>query len=238
MDPWSKWESQSGLHPMPIKGSILIPTSSEWLIRLSPPEKFQALGQGIRQEFFLFAGFNPSLPTRLNGISGAKHIENRATSAGFPRQLIEPLLGALMELQDNVFLHSWRPESGLVAYAISTRAFELVTADAGIGVLASLKKSPEFQHVTHSGSALRIAASDGASRFGSDSGHGYGIGQLFRALTRYDAEIRFRSGDHALSLWGDGPSLTGNVSLVHKAWLQGLTISVRCKMPRRRIQPT
>lgn len=168
----------------------------------------------------------------------AKHIENRATSAGFPRQLIEPLLGALIELQDNVFQHSCRPESGLVAYAISRRAFELVTGDAGIGVLASLKKNPEFQHITDSGSALRRAASDGTSRFGADSGHGYGIGQLFRALARYDAEIRFRSGDHALSLWGDGPSLTGSVSLAHKAWLQGLTISVRCEMPRRRIQLT
>ncbi len=166
----------------------------------------------------------------------AKHAENAAVTAGLPRGLAAGLMGALGELQDNVFEHSGRPESGIVAYAASDGAFEFVVADAGRGVLASLRDNPEFAGLTDSGTALRVAVSDGASRHARSTGHGYGIGQLFRALAHDAAELRFRSGDHVLRLWGDAPSLTGQVELAQKAWLDGLTISVRCapKAPGRR----
>lgn len=166
----------------------------------------------------------------------AKHAENAAVTAGLPRGLAAGLMGALGELQDNVFEHSGRPESGIVAYAASDGAFEFVVADAGRGVLASLRENPEFAGLTDSGTALRVAVSDGASRHARSTGHGYGIGQLFRALAHDAAELRFRSGDHVLRLWGDAPSLTGQVELAQKAWLDGLTISVRCapKAPGRR----
>ena len=166
----------------------------------------------------------------------AKHAENAAVAAGLPRGLAAGLMGALGELQDNVFEHSGRPESGIVAYAASDGAFEFVVADAGRGVLASLRENPEFAGLTDSGTALRVAVSDGASRHARSTGHGYGIGQLFRALAHDAAELRFRSGDHVLRLWGDAPSLTGQVELAQKAWLDGLTISVRCapKAPGRR----
>ena len=59
------------------------------------------------------------------------------------------------------------------------------------------------------------------------TGDGYGIGQLFRALAHDTAELRFRSGDHAQRLWGDAPSLTGQEELAQKAWLDGLSISIR-----------
>ena len=158
----------------------------------------------------------------------AKHAENAAVAVGLPKGLVAGLMGALGELQDNVFEHSGRPDSGLVAYGASTGAFEFVVADAGRGVLASLRENPEFTHLADSGAALRVAASDGASRHAHGTGHGYGVGQLFRALAHHAADLRFRSGNHALRLWGDAPSLTGQVELVHKAWLDGLTITVRC----------
>ena len=158
----------------------------------------------------------------------AKHAENAAIAAGLARGLVGGLLGALGELQDNVLDHSGRPETGVVAYAASDGAFEFVVADAGRGVLASLRENPEFSRLEDSGAALRVAASDGASRYARNTGHGYGIGQLFRALAHDAAELRFRSGDHALRLWGDAPSLSGRVELAQKAWLDGLTISVRC----------
>jgi hypothetical protein len=178
--------------------------------------------------------YDPKAPGQLHWDQWAKHAENAAVGAGFPRRLIEALLGALGELQDNVYEHSGRPETGLVAYAVSPDAFEFVAADAGIGVLASLRQNPEFSGLTDSGAALRAAASDGASRLGRDSGHGYGIGQLFRALANHEGELRFRSGDHALALRGDSPSLTGQIEIAQKAWLTGLTISVRCRAPGRR----
>jgi hypothetical protein len=157
-----------------------------------------------------------------------KHAENAAVVAGLPRTLVTGLVGAIGELQDNVFEHSGRPGSGLLAYGASNGTFEFVVADAGRGVLASLRENPEFAQLSDSGAALRVAASDGASRYARSTGHGYGIGQLFRALAHNAAQLRFRSGNHALRLWGDAPSLTGQVELAQKAWLDGLIISVRC----------
>jgi anti-sigma regulatory factor (Ser/Thr protein kinase) len=165
---------------------------------------------------------------RLAWDQWAKHAENAAVAAGLSRGLVGGLMGALGELQDNVFEHSGRPNSGIIAYAAGDGAFEFVVADAGRGVLASLRENPEFASLEESGAALRVAVSDGASRHVRRTGHGYGIGQLFRALAHDAAELRFRSGDHALRLWGDAPSLTGQVELAQKAWLDGLSITVRC----------
>src|ERR1700730_1086651 len=45
------------------------------------------------------------------------------------------------------------------------------------------------------------------------------------SLFRDDAaDLRFRSGDHALRLWGDAPSLDGQVQLPQRARLVVLTI--------------
>lgn len=156
------------------------------------------------------------------------HAENAAVSAGLNPNLAAGLMGAFGELQDNVFEHSGRPETALVAYGAGNGAFEFVVADSGRGVLATLRENPQFADIADSGAALRIAASDGASRFGQESGRGYGIGQLFRALAQDAAELRFRSGDHALRLWGDAPSLQGQIELGQKAWLDGFVVSVRC----------
>lgn len=174
---------------------------------------------------------------RLAWEQWAKHAENAAVAAGLTKGLVGGLMGALGELQDNVFEHSGRPESGVVVYAANNGAFEFVVADAGRGVLASLRENPEFSLLPDSGAALRVALSDGASRHARSTGHGYGIGQLFRALAHDAAELRFRSGDHALGLWGDAPSLTGQVELAQKAWLDGLTITVRCTPGAPRRQP-
>lgn len=163
----------------------------------------------------------------------ASHAENAAVASGLARGLISGLMGAPGELQENVYRHSRRPETGLVAYATVDGTFEFVVADAGVGVLTSLRENPEFAQLADSGDALRVAVSDGASRHGRASGRGYGIGQLFRALAHDSAELRFRSGDHALCLWGDAPSLIGHYEVAQKARLDGLIITVRCA-PRRR----
>ena len=162
-----------------------------------------------------------------------KHVENAAVSAGHARRLVQGLIGAFGELHDNVYKHSERIDTGLAAFDVTADAFEFVVADSGIGVLASLRQNPEFAHLSDSGAALRAAASDGASRLGKNSGHGYGIGQLFRALARDAGELRFRSGDWAMTIRGDRPSLSGQVELAQKAWLNGLAVTIRCASPRR-----
>jgi hypothetical protein len=152
-----------------------------------------------------------------------------AESSGFPKSFASALTGAMGELQDNVPLHSENVESGLVAFQGGAGIFELVVSDQGIGVLASLQKNPEYQHLAHSGDALKVAVADGGSRFGKDSGHGYGIGQLYRALASVDGDIRFRSGDHAFELSGSGPNSSLSPLLAQKWELPGLTISVTCR---------
>lgn len=156
------------------------------------------------------------------------HAENAAVAAGLTQSLVAGLMGALGELQDNVIHHSGRPETGLVAYAALNGVFEFVIADAGMGMLASLRQNPEFAEIADSGEALRVAVSDGASRYGRSTGHGYGIGQVFRALAHDSAELRFRSGEHSLRVWGDAPSLVGLFEVGQKAQLDGLIITVRC----------
>ena len=207
----------------------------------------RALGEGAisgagardRAGVFPLSRFNPDFesPEWLVWEQWIKHAENAAVVEGLARELAAGLMGALGELLDNVIRHSGRPESGIVAYAASAGVFEFVVADSGRGVLASLRENPEFAGLADSGTALRVAASDGASRHARGSGHGYGIGQLFRALAHDAAELRLRSGDHALRLWGDAPSLTGQMELAQKAWLDGLAVSVRCTPNARRRRP-
>lgn len=162
--------------------------------------------------------------------------EQAAVAVGLPSGLAASIVGAMGELQDNVFLHSQRPETGLVVYAATADAFEIVVADSGIGVLASLKQGAGYANVTDGGGALKIAVQDGESRFGRASGHGFGMGQMFRALADHDGELRFRSDDHALTVRGHSPSLQGGVELAQKARLPGLTISVRCLTPKGLLQ--
>lgn len=181
-----------------------------------------------RAGVFPFAGYPSGTQGQAQWEQWALHAQNIAVAHGLKRAFVDGLIGALGELQDNVYEHSEAFESGLAAYAVSAGVFEFVVADAGIGVLASLRRNPEFASMADSGDALKVAASDGASRFDRSTGHGFGIGTLFRALARDAGELRFRSGDHAMSICGNRPSLTGRVDVVQKAWLDGLIVSVRC----------
>ena len=161
----------------------------------------------------------------------AHRVQNAAVESNFPRALVLGLIGALGELQDNVYEHSGKPNTGLVAYAVSPNAFEFTVADGGMGALASLRMNPAYAHLKTAAEALELAISDRASRFGSDTGRGYGIGTLFKALAHDAGELRFRSGDYAVSIEGDRPTLTGRKQVVQKAWLDGFAVSVRCTPP-------
>ena len=182
---------------------------------------------------FPLSQHDPDGPDQSLWEQWAKHAENAAVANGIERGLAQGLVGAIIELQMNVYNHSGSAESGLIAYGVRPGSLEFVVADAGRGVLASLRENPEFSGLTDHGEALRVAMSDGASRFGRTTGRGYGISQLFRALARDYGELRFSSGDHTLTLWGDGPSLTGQFKIAHKAHLAGFCVSVSVQAPNR-----
>lgn len=159
----------------------------------------------------------------------ASRADQAALAAGFPARIAAEIVGALGELQDNVFRHSEAYQTGLAAFAARPGSFELSVSDCGIGVLDSLRSHPDYQRIKDAGAALSVAVANGESRFGRGSGCGFGMGQMFRALANHDGDLRFRSEDHALEVRGHSPSLQGRVQLHQKAALPGLTVSVLCR---------
>ena len=177
---------------------------------------------------FPLSAVNPVTSTGPEWDQWTTHAENIAKSQGLNAHLIAGLLGAMIEIQDNVYEHSGAPETGLVAYATTATSFEFVVADRGIGVLSSLRENPNYADVSDAGAALGLAITDGVSRFPSETGHGQGFNQLFRALVGHNAELRFRSGDHALTLRPGRNFTEGASVLAQVAPLAGLSISVFC----------
>jgi hypothetical protein len=76
-------------------------------------------------------------------------------ASGFPKPIAAGIIGAMGELQDNIFRH--RPETGMAAYASTAAAFELVIGNAGVGVLASLRECADYGQLQDAGAALKVA---------------------------------------------------------------------------------
>lgn len=154
--------------------------------------------------------------------------QNAAAGAGFQKPFARQLAGALGELADNVFLHSQTASAALAGFWVRENSVEFVVADSGIGVLDSLRMNPTHTHLKDAGQALGAIVSEGATRFAAGTGHGQGIKQFLRALAGQHGHVRFRSGDHALTLSGDLTAGIGTIRVAGKAQLPGLTISVQC----------
>lgn len=130
-----------------------------------------------------------------------------AELAGLHIKTARGVTGAFQELESNIHMHSRRSHDGVVGYRATQGEFEFVIADSGIGALASLRENPTYADLHDHGRALELALTDGVSRFSVDSGHGVGFRDLFIGLANLNGELRFRSGDHALTIDGRGPSL-------------------------------
>lgn len=148
---------------------------------------------------------------------GANHKANKARAR---------ICGAIKEMADNIFEHSGAANTGIVAFLGSSDGVEVSVGDAGKGILASLQTNPTFAYLRDSGTAMATALKDGNSRYGPNLDRGYGFGTLFRALNTLDAELRFRSGDHALEISGRNPSSRAP-QISQKAELMGFVVSIR-----------
>jgi hypothetical protein len=147
--------------------------------------------------------------------------------AGIQRKNAQELVAATREMVSNIFDHSGASTSGIAGFSVTSNELEIVVADSGIGVLQSLRTSPEFQSLRDSGEALQAALTDGTSRFGRLSGHGGGFRDLFRGLLNLSSALRFRSGDHALSINGISPGLA-SARVSQKVPLPGFIVSITC----------
>lgn len=158
-------------------------------------------------------------------------LQRCAIQAGFADSWAKQIVGAIGELEDNVHWHSMDPASGLLVYWIDHASLEIVVLDRGIGALRSLQQCEEFVDLADSGTALEIALQDGRTRYGSSSGRGWGFHELFVGLANSSARIRFRSGDHLLTL--DGTTDLPSARLRQSASGQGFLVSLLVPAVRR-----
>jgi anti-sigma regulatory factor (Ser/Thr protein kinase) len=137
------------------------------------------------------------------------------------------MAAAILELAGNVEEHSAAPETGIIAFRATAGVFEFVVADQGIGILCSLRDSPEFLTLDDHGRAMELALTDGVSRF-QDPRRGHGFRPIFQGLTNLNGYLRFRSGDHAIIMDGTTPSLA-TAQLAQKPFFAVFFASVTCK---------
>lgn len=154
--------------------------------------------------------------------------QKAASAANFPRPLPQQFAAALEELVTNVYEHSEAAESGIAAFRAGKEEFEFVVADRGVGTLASLQSCPEYSQLSDHGQALRLALSEGVSRFGASAKRGNGFRPIFVGLANLNGSLRFRSGDHAFSI--DGQKIGVPAKLAQKTFLQGFLASVSCAL--------
>ena len=155
-------------------------------------------------------------------------MQKAAEAIGIPFKNAQELVATARELMSNVFDHSGSSNTGIAGFAASHNEFELVIADAGIGVLQSLRTSEEFKDLNDAGKAIHTALTEGASRFDHKSGHGGGFNPLFQSFLNLSGALRFRSGDHALTIDGVSPSLS-TARLRQKLELPGFIVSALCR---------
>jgi anti-sigma regulatory factor (Ser/Thr protein kinase) len=153
----------------------------------------------------------------------------QAAELSLPKPIAQGLMGAMTEIEDNIHLHSGRPNTGIVAFRGSAAEFEFVVADSGVGMLASLRSSPDYASLDDAGKALRLALQDGTSRLSHvEQNRGYGFRNLFRNLASLNGELRFRSDDQAVTIEGIGPELVKS-TLRQKTPVQGFAATIVCR---------
>ncbi|MEX0612154.1 MAG: hypothetical protein WD229_08530 [Pirellulales bacterium] len=159
--------------------------------------------------------------------------QKAAVRGGFHRQTAAQFVGAMGEMVDNIYEHSDAPATGLAAFRADRRRFEFVVIDEGIGVLESLRSCREFGDLSDHGDALQLALTDGVSRHGAAAMRGHGFRPIFIGLANLSGLLRFRSGDHALTI--DGQKINRMVAkTAQKVVVKGFIASVSCRpQPKR-----
>jgi hypothetical protein len=216
--------AHTGLLPMPSSATWLHLNGSEALLRAAAgSSESWVSAQGNRVGVFK----TKHLGSGGSWASFRVEAHKAVLSAGFASQTAARLVGAMGEIVDNVTEHSQAATTGLVVFDARHGSFEFAVADVGVGTLASLQTNTEYAHLRDEGDALQCALTEGESRFGRAAGRGTGFSQLFKSLATLNASLRFRSGNHALTIGGKSPTLI-NALVARKPRTVGFFTSVRC----------
>jgi len=157
-------------------------------------------------------------------VAFCKRWENAGREAGLAKGFTAGLTRAIQEMVSNVFEHCEHSETSLVGYKWKPSEAEFIVADSGIGVLESLRSNPHYDFLRDSGRALDVALRDGESRFGKDMGRGFGFRDLLYNIASRRCYLRFRSGDHCLTIDGTGQYITKIIKQCPN--LRGFLISI------------
>jgi len=219
-------------------GLLQAPTSANWLT-LTDMEMFGAAWRS-RKTFWAcprrrlgFLRLRPVPPEdETESIAFGLEAQKAAVAVGLPAKLAPRLVGALNEMQSNVYEHSGRPGTGVAAYRATERRFEFVVSDGGIGVLTSLASGPDYPGLADQAEALRLMLTDGVSRHGMAAKRGRGFRMLFTGLADLGSDLRFRSGNQALTINGTNPSVLP-WKTAEKPPITGFVAAVCCSAPGR-----
>ena len=181
----------------------------------------------LRQSSGPLAPYNTFSSLRPKWTAFLVQAQRAAGTSGFPQKIAAQLMGAMGELQGNIYEHSEAARTGLIAFQATPGRFEFVVSDKRVGILASLKSCPDYASLNDHGEALKWALQDGNSRYGVAAGRGMGFRPLFIGLANLNGPLRFRSVDHALTIDGHSPTLM-MAKLAQKPHIRGLIASVSC----------
>ena len=132
----------------------------------------------------------------------AGRFESSARNVGFSFDAAAKLQLALYEMAENAVIHANAPAI-LVGYDVSPGKALFCVVDVGVGVLASLKKNPDFGNLILHNEAIRAALQEGVScRRPDEGGGGFGFRQVFTSLADQWGTLRFRSGEGCITMEG------------------------------------
>lgn len=217
-----------------------VPHPGKWLEPKGAAPFAAALEQGgefwvspesQRMGFIRAARCGPDADSRLTGfLMNAKRAGRNVS--GLPATVSGQLVAAMEELENNIHEHADAAETGIITYLAEPGAFEFVVADRGVGILRSLGRCTAYATLPDEGRALEAALTDGVSRHGPNNRRGHGFRPIFTGLVNLHGELRFRSGDHAITMDGTSPDLT-TARIAQKAPIDGFFACVRCQTGQR-----
>lgn len=212
---------------MPHPGNWLAPNGAAPMIAALEQDRESWSAPGDQHAGFIRAvRRGPDGDSRLTGFLMKAKRAGQDVS-GLPAAVSGQLIAAMEELENNIHEHADTPETGIIAYRAEPGAFEFVVADRGVGVLRSLRRCAAYAALPDEGKALEAALTDGVSRHGPDSNRGHGFRPIFTGLMNLHGELRFRSGDHAITMDGTSPTLATS-RITQKAPIDGFFAGVRC----------
>lgn len=157
-----------------------------------------------------------------------RRLSNAGIKTGFSQEYSSAVAGTFEDMISNMVEHSEFPETAIAGYRWCGSEFEYVVADAGVGVLKSLRQHPDYLDLTDASEALSVAIKDGNSRHGKRAGRGNGFHELIVNIANRNSYLRFRSGNYRLEIDGTKgfqPTQTSRKC----ADYQGFLISVVCQ---------